>query len=68
MTDYVDVLLYLEMCVEQYKTEGLVLIMGDMNAHFGVEYGLRGWGNTSRNGNLLDCFIKRLNMLCIDMT
>ncbi len=68
IADYVDVVLHLEMCVERVRGEGNILIIGDMNAHFGVEYEPRGWGITTRNGKTLNDFIRRLNMTCIDMT
>ena len=56
----------LEDLVEVCQSDGEVIIIGDMNAHFGSEYGDRFWGNTSANAKSLANMTEQLSMTIID--
>ena len=40
--------------------------MGDLNCHFGHEYGLRFWGNTTTNAKKIGCFVKCTDLVIAD--
>ncbi len=65
---YDDVIIDLEKCVAALHPHGVVIVIGDINSHFSSEYGLRGWGLTSRNGNIMIDFLRNNALDCVDLT
>ena len=57
----------LENLIENCKTMGEVVVIGDMNVHFGSEYGGRCWGSTSPNGKRLMSCLKNHDMCVVDI-
>lgn len=51
---------------QTHETNGIV-IMGDINAHFGFEHGTRCWGETSYNGNAFSRFVDRNQLQIMDI-
>ena len=58
----------LEHMIETCKGNGDVVVMGDLNAHLGREAGPRGWGDTTRNGQVIKTLCKQHSMEVIDLT
>ena len=50
------------------KSSGEVIVIGDMNAHFGQEYGPRFWGDTTANARHLVQCIDNNNLYMLDAT
>ena len=57
----------LENLIDNCKTMGEVVAIGDMNVHFGSEYGGRCWGSTSTNGKRLMSCLKSHDMCVVDI-
>ena len=57
----------LENLIDNCKTMGEVVVIGDMNVHFGSEYGGRCWGSTSPNGKRLMSCLKNHDMCVVDI-
>lgn len=64
---FVDVLLVLEELIIKYQQCGHLLVMGDLNCHFGPEVGIRGSGKTSRQAKLLLSATQRNSLTVVDM-
>ncbi len=57
----------LESLVDRPDPNGGVIIMGDVNAHFGKEFGGRCWGETSANGLEFAWFTERNSLEIVDI-
>lgn len=68
IADFEEQLAILGSMLATFKIQGEVVIMGDMNAHLGAEYGTRGWGSTSVNGKKLAHFAEHHNLVFGDMS
>ncbi len=66
IANFDDTLALVEKYVNKFKDNGLTLIWGDTNCHFGPEGGKRCWGKTTPNANKLLHMMYRQNMLCVD--
>lgn len=64
---FVDELLILEEMITQYNQSGDVMILGDVNCHFGKECGPRGWGKTTGNAKLLHDLCTRKALTIVDL-
>ena len=62
VANYTDELKVLENLVDQAKQNGEIIILGDLNAHFGYEFGDRCWGDTSHTGHEFSRFAVRNNL------
>lgn len=60
-------LMILEELVAKCYSDGEVIIIGDVNCHFGGNIGPRGWGKTSPNGKKLINFMNRSNLKILDL-
>lgn len=67
IADYSEQLDNLEKLVCERKLHGDVIIMEDINAHFGKENGLRCWGRTTPNGEKFLAFAKRNYLEIVDI-
>ncbi len=68
IANYTEELALLEELVEGALSNELgIVILGDINAHFGPELGSRGWGHTSPNGVEFARFVARNNLHIADM-
>lgn len=56
----------LQTAVDVCSRDGRLLVIGDWNAHFGIDYGGRAWGNTSPNGRSAGRFASDNDMCIID--
>ncbi len=56
----------LESCMTQWS--GDVVIMGDVNAHFGPDFGYRGWGRTSKNASCVSEMMERQGAVIWDVS
>ena len=66
--NYSEELAVLEELVERaIGNEWGIIILGDINAHFGIEFGSRGWGYTSPNGMEFARFVARNHLHIADM-
>lgn len=66
---YTDELVILEDLVEKATSNNWGIVMlGDINAHFGCEFGGRGWGTTSHNGHEFSRLVDRNELCIIDIT
>ncbi len=68
LVSYDNVLVELELQVEIYKSDGNIIIMGDVNAHFGMDMGPRAWGKTTDSESILSKFIHRSSLYCVDLS
>ena len=67
ISDFQTELDILEDVITECSKKGAVLVIGDLNVHFGREHGPRGWGKTTNNAKkLLNC-MNKLDMSVIDM-
>ena len=57
----------LENLIDNCKTMGEVVVIGNMNVHFASEYGGRCWGSTSPNGKRLMSCLKSHDMCVVDI-
>ena len=64
---FIDELLKLDELLSRLKHSGEVIIIGDMNCHFGPNVGTRGWGKTSRQGYNLLRLADQQSLTIIDM-
>ncbi len=62
LVSYYDVLVELELQVKMYKSDGNIIIMGEVNAHFGMHMGSCAWGKTNHSGSVLSKFIHRSSL------
>ena len=67
ISDFDEYLYHLEYVVEKCQHDGLVAIIGDFNCHFGNEYGIRGWGISTRNAVKLGGAVSRKYLKIIDL-
>ena len=67
IADYDEVLKELERVIIELMSKSEVMVIGDINAHFGPEVGKRGWGKTSKSGKSFLNFARQYNMCPIDM-
>ena len=60
----------LECIIDQCELDGEVIVVGDMNCHFGcdIPVGPRAWGNSTRNAKYLHGIIARKNMYIADLS
>jgi len=66
ISDYETQVEKLEACIAQWQ--GQVLLIGDWNAHFGVEVGPRAWGTSTRNGKHVQRAMHRHALVPIDLS
>ena len=66
IASYEEVVCILSATITVCKLLGEVLVIGDTNAHFGVEFGDRFWGKTTPNAKLLSNCIKTHDMVIVD--
>jgi hypothetical protein len=67
IADFQNVLDELETVACTLSTMGELMIVGDWNAHMGVEGGPRGWGKSCKSGKKLLGFMQRCWMFCVDL-
>ena len=67
ISNFDDYLYHLEYVIEKCQAEGVAIIIGDFNCHFGGESGPRAWGRTTRNACKLVGVIQRQNMYVVDL-
>ncbi len=65
---YVDVIIDLKTYVAALQSHGVVIVIGDINSHFGSQWGPRGCGLTSRNRNIIRDFLRNNALTCDDLT
>ncbi len=68
VANYAEQLTELENMVNQATLVGSIVILGDINAHFGNESGPRCWGKTSHNGHEFSRFVQRNQLNIIDIS
>ena len=67
LDEFINELVVLEELVITFSQCGEILILGDMNCHFGEEIGTRGWGKTTKQAKLLLEMTKRHALTIVDM-
>ncbi len=63
-----DVIMDLEKYVAALQPHGVVIVIEDINSHFGSECAPHLWGLTSRNGNIMIDFLRNNALECVDVT
>ena len=68
MSEYISVTNTLQVLYDTYVDKGFVVIMGDLNAQLGPEWGPRAGINQSDRGKVLHDFLKYTpNDMCVDL-
>ena len=66
ISDFNECIVELSTIITESSAKGEVIVIGDMNCHFGEEVGNRFWGQTTRNAKCLLNVVNANDMVIID--